>query len=394
MLPLSHQRELAQIKARGLWRQRRTLEGAQGPTVRLQDREVLNFCSNDYLGLANDPRLIRTLKKSAQRYGVGSGSSQLICGRSRALAELEAFVADYTGRDKALVFSSGYLANLAIINTLAASRHDLVLQDKLNHASAIDAAILSRAKLKRYAHVDIPSLNHGLRFPARNKLVFTEGVFSMDGDIAPLPGIVSASRENRALLLVDDAHGFAVLGASGGGSLEHFNLKQQEAPVLMATFGKALGGAGAFIAGDEAIMDFLLQKARPLIYSTALPAALAATNQEALKIAASDGGRREKLFALIKRFKQGARELSLPLKESATPIQPLMTGAAETAARISDLLLAQGVLIGAIRPPTVPVNSSRLRVTFSSAHTEEQVDCLLERLASVLRQVEGQKHVV
>ena len=387
MHPSVYQRQLAQIKAKGLDRRRLAIDGAQGATVRLQGRDVLNFCSNDYLGLASDPRLISTFRKAARRYGIGSGSSQLICGRSRAMVELEDFIADYTGRDQALVFSSGYLANLALISALATNRQDLIVQDKLSHASAIDAAVLSRATLKRYVHADMDSLNSCLSFPAENKLLFTEGVFSMDGDIAPLPEIASASRKKDALLIVDDAHGFGVLGETGRGSLERFKLKQKDAPVLMATFGKALGGAGAFVAGNETIMHFLLQKARPLIYSTALPPALAATNHAALKIAAADLARRERLFELIKRFKRGARELSLPVQESDTPIQPLITGDAETTVRISDSLLAQGILISAIRPPTVPVHSSRLRITFSSAHTEGQVDYLLECLSRVLKEV-------
>ncbi len=392
MLSSAYAHELAQIKAKGLYRRRLIIDGAQGPSVRLKDKQVLNFCSNDYLGLAKDPRLIRTFKQAAERYGISSGSSPLVCGRSRALADLEAAVAAHTGRDKALVFSSGYLANLAIMNGLASDKQDLVLQDKLNHASIIDAAILSRARLRRYLHRDIDSLKRRLRLPARQRLVSTEGVFSMEGDIAPLPGVVAACREHGATLIVDDAHGLGVLGEGGGGSLEHFKLNQNDVPVLMATFGKALGGAGAFVAGSAELIDFLLQKARPLIYSTALAPALAASNRAALEIAANEPGRREKLFALIKRFKKGAHELALPLKDSATPIQPLMIGDAETAVRISDKLLEQGVLISAIRPPTVPVNSARLRITFSAGHTAAQVGRLLECLSLVLGKFGIERH--
>ena len=383
-----YEQELTRIKSARLYRQPFCVDGPQGPTVYLQNKELINFCSNDYLGLANDVRLINALKASAERHGVGSGASQMVCGRSHAHAELEESLAEHTGRDKVLLFSSGYLANVAIISTLAANDDDLVLEDKLSHASAIDGALLSRAKLRRYLHSDLGSLSKQLKVSAQNKLVFTESVFSMDGDIAPLPETASVCEQEKALLLADDAHGFGVLGVHGGGVLEHFGLTQEAVPIMMATFGKALGGFGAFVAGPEGIMSFLAQKARPLIYSTALPPAIAATNLEALKLVQTDPERREKLFALIARFKQGAKQLALPLKESNTPIQPLMLGEPAVAMQASENLFEKGFLIGAIRPPTVPPNTSRLRITFSARHSEQQVDCLLEGLATMMKELE------
>lgn len=377
--------ELRQIASSGLFRKRQTIHSAQGATVRLQNKDFINFCSNDYLGLAADPRLSESLKAATDQYGVGSGSSQLVCGRSKPIRQLEEAVAEHTGRDRALIFSSGYMANMAVISSLAANKNDLIVLDKLNHASLIDAARLSRAKLKRYLHADMESLQRQLAPRAALKLVATESVFSMDGDMAPLANIASTCRDGQALLLVDDAHGFGVFGDEGKGSLAYFSLTQEDAPVLMATFGKALGGFGAFVAGPEKLIELMVQKARTLIYSTALPAAIAHTNKRALELVANDKQLSEKLFAQIKRFKQGAKQLSLPLKESASPIQPLVIGEPDRAVQVSENLLQKGILVTAIRPPTVPKGSSRLRITLSARHNDTQVDYLLECLASALK---------
>ncbi len=372
---------LVDLKKAGLFRQRKTLESAQSARVSLNGKTVLNFCSNDYLGLANDPRIVKSFQQAAEKYGVGSGASSLVCGRSTAHAELEEQVAALTGRDRALVFSSGYLANLAIVSALVAGRHDIIFQDKLNHASMLDAAILSQAKSVRYPHGDIEALKRALaRTGFGNKLVLTDAVFSMDGDIAPLAELAAASAEQQACLVVDDAHGFGVLGDTGAGVLESLELKQSDVPVLMATFGKAAGCAGAFVAGAEDTIELLVQKARPYMYSTALAPALAVAASRSLRLLETETWRREHLSGLVERFQKGARQAGLPLQAAPSAIQPLIVGAADRAVAISEALLSAGILITAIRPPTVPKHSSRLRITFSAGHTEQDVDLLLDAL--------------
>jgi 8-amino-7-oxononanoate synthase len=375
--------QLADLKESGLFRQRKAIESAQAARIVLDGRTLLNFCSNDYLGLANDPRIVKSFQRAAEKYGVGSGASPLVCGRSTAHVELEEEVARITGRDKALIFSSGYLANLAIVGTFVTKRSDLVLQDKLNHASMIDASLLSRAKLIRFPHADVKALETILcHNKANRKLVLTDSVFSMDGDIAPLGDLAITSAEHQACLIVDDAHGFGVFGDTGGGMLEHLALTQLEVPLMMATFGKAAGCAGAFVAGTEKMIELMVQKARPYIYSTALAPALAVAATQALQLMEAESWRREHLSMLIKRFRESALGAGLPLQESFSAIQPLIIGAADKALAISDALLKAGILITAIRPPTVPRNSSRLRITLSAAHKEEDIDVLVDALAA------------
>jgi len=378
--------DLDAIRSHGLFRFRRCIDSPQGPVVRMQGREILNFCSNDYLGLANDPRLIKALQQGAEQYGVGSGASQLVCGHSTAHAALEEDLAAGTGRDRALVFASGYLANLSLITALSPGRDGLIVQDRLCHASLIDGAMLARAQLKRYRHGDSASLD-GLLERARNdkKLVLTDSVFSMDGDIAPLNALVKVCTKRHATLAVDDAHGFGVLGKKGGGILELLGLGQSQVPVLMATFGKALGGYGAFIAGPDPLIEMLLQRARPYIYTTALPPALAVTAKTGLAIMRDESWRRDRLQQLIERFRSGAGELGLPLLPSDTPIQPLIIGAARRALEISQELLDRGILVTAIRPPTVPEHTARLRITMSAAHEDQHIDRLLDALVAVAR---------
>lgn len=368
----------------GLLRRRQTLNSPQGPVIRLNDREALNFCSNDYLGLANHVALIDALKQGAEKYGVGSGASHMICGYSEAHVKLEERIAEFTGRQRALIFSTGYMANLAIVTSLL-GRSDTVIGDRLNHASMTDAAQLSRARLKRYTHADPQSLDNVLKKNAEGKtLVTTDGVFSMDGDIAPLRELTTVCGAYHAWLAVDDAHGFGVLGDKGGGTLNYFDLGAQEVPVLMATFGKALGTFGAFVAGDDELIEMLMQTARSYIYTTASPPALAWATLRAIELIEQETWRREYLHALILRFKAGARQLNLPIKASETPIQPLIIGDARRAVEISNALLDKGIFISAIRPPTVPKDTSRLRITLTAAHSEQQVDRLLETLAAVL----------
>ncbi|OUS29974.1 8-amino-7-oxononanoate synthase [Gammaproteobacteria bacterium 45_16_T64] len=373
-------------KRQGLYRSRRLLDGAQKPLVTIDGERFLAFCSNDYLGLANHPKIVAAFKQAADIYGVGSGASHLVIGHSRVHHELEEALAERVGRDRALLFSSGYMANMGVINALA-GRGDHVLEDKLNHASLLDGALLSNAKLQRYFHSDPSNLEKRLQQLNADgeRLVVTDTVFSMDGDVAPLASISSVCQQHGAVLMVDDAHGFGVMGGGGAGAVNAAGLSQQDVPVLMATLGKAMGTAGAFIAGSEDLIDYLVQKARTYIYTTALPPAVAAATLESLRIVSDESWRQEKLQHLIKRFRLGAHDLGLALMESKTAIQPVLVGTSEMATGMSDALQKQGVLVTAIRPPTVPKGSARLRVTLSAAHSEEDVDILLSAFENVLK---------
>jgi 8-amino-7-oxononanoate synthase len=375
-------RRLKEIENDKLFRKRKTIESAQGRQVQIGNRKFLNFCSNNYLGLANHPSLIKAFQQAVNKFGVGSGASSLVSGRNSAHVELEEEVVRFTGRDKALLFSSGYLANLSIISTLVEDRNDHIFQDKLNHASMIDAALLSRGKLIRYPHADVEALEVALhRHPFSCRLVLTESVFSMGGDIAPLKAIAKLCSKQNASFVVDDAHGFGVFGNQGKGTLDLLQLKQSDVPVMMATFGKALGCSGAFIAGSDSLIELFVQKARPYIFTTAMAPALAVAAREALGLLQSETWRQDALFTLIERFRKGAQQLSLQVQDSSSPIQPLLTGSAERALQMSEFLYDNGFLVTPIRPPTVPVNTSRLRITISAEHIEEDIDMLLEALS-------------
>lgn len=371
-------------RAENLYRTRRVTDSAQSPQMVIDGKSVLAFCSNDYLGLANDPDVAQAFKEAIDQYGTGSGAAHLINGHSRAHHELEEALGEFTGRPRALLFSTGYMANLGIAQALL-DPNDAVFEDRLNHASLLDAGILSRARFKRYLHNDVDSLNtHLQKSDAPDKLVMTDGVFSMDGDIAPLPELAKSCRDHNAWLMVDDAHGFGVLGDSGGGSVEHFGLSMTDVPVLMGTLGKALGTAGAFVAGDEDLIEYLIQTARSYIYTTAMPPAVAAATLVSLRKAQSETHRREKLQRLITQFRAGASQLGIELLDSQTPIQGLVAGDAGRAVGLSQRLLEKGILVTAIRPPTVPAGTARLRLTLSASHTEAQVNHLLETLEAVL----------
>lgn len=372
------------ILAKGLHRTRRVIETAQGPVIKINGKNVINFCSNDYLGLANHPAIIEAFKRGADKFGVGSGASQLICGYSTAHKTLENRLAEFTRRQSAVIFSSGYLANLAIVNTLL-GKDDTVVEDRLNHASMIDAALLSRAKLKRFHHISPGSLEEILsKIKSGKKLVMTDGVFSMDGDIAPLDTYTGVCANHNAWLVVDDAHGFGVLGNNGAGTLEKFNLNSKQVPLLMATFGKALGTYGAFIAGDQEVIDCLVQSARTLIYTTAPPPALITATLQALDIVEEEDWRREKLRELIAYYREQVKKNNLSVSESITPIQPLIIGETDRALRISEQLLQKGLFVQAIRPPTVPAGTSRLRITFSAGHEKEHIDMLVTALQEII----------
>jgi len=376
---------LQQRREQSLYRQRRIVDGPQDVCLSLDGREVLNFCSNDYLGLASHPDVLAAFRKGADQYGVGSGASHLINGHSRAHHALEEELADFLGRPRVLLFSTGYMANLGIITSLV-GKGDAILEDRINHASLIDAGLLSGARLQRYLHADADSLHTHLqktlaKNPHGRRLIATDGVFSMDGDLAPLSALAKDAGQHAAWLMVDDAHGLGVIGRQGRGTVDHFQLDNTQVPILMGTLGKAFGTFGAFVAGSEALIETLIQQARSYIYTTALPPAIAAATRTSLNIVRKADDRREKLAALISQFRNGAEQLGLPLMDSTTPIQPLLVGDAKQALVLSETLLEQHhILVSAIRPPTVAEGSARLRITFSANHSEQQVDQLLSAL--------------
>ncbi|WP_415883541.1 8-amino-7-oxononanoate synthase [Neptuniibacter sp. QD72_48] len=378
--------ELQQRKQQSLYRQRRTLETPQQPMVSVDGREYLAFCSNDYLGLANHPDVIHSFQKAADKFGVGGGASHLVNGHSQAHHELEEALAEFTGRPRALLFSTGYMANIGAVNALL-DKQDAVFQDRLNHASLLDAGLLCGARFQRYLHNDSESLNTRLsRSEARRKLVVTDGVFSMDGDVADLPSLASVCRDHNAWLMVDDAHGFGCLGRQGGGCAEYFAMGSNSPEVLVGTLGKGFGTAGAFVAGSEELIETLIQHARTYIYTTSMPPAVAAATLTSLRILREENWRREKLEALIQQFRKGCDDLGLDLMDSPTPIQPIVIGESDKAIQISQGLEREGIFISAIRPPTVPQGSARLRVTLSAAHTEAQVERLLGTLEKVIKE--------
>jgi len=373
---------LQQQQQQGLYRIRKICEGMQGPQQICNGKPVLSFCSNDYLGLAADRCVAKSLQQATDKYGVGSGAAHLINGHTSAHHALEEELAEFTGRERALLFSTGYMANLGVVSALL-DRNDLVVADKLVHASLIDAAKLSGAKLQRYKHGDMDSLTSRLKNNDAKKIIMSDGVFSMDGDIAPLPEIINQRDKKNTAILIDDAHGFGVLGKHGGGCVEHFNCNE-DVDILVGTLGKAFGTFGAFVVGSEDLIETLIQSARSYVFTTAMPAAIAEATRTSLKILQGADDRREKLRYLIKKFRQQAQQLGLALGDSSTPIQPIIVGSTEKALAMSETLAAQGILVSAIRPPTVPEGTARLRVTFSASHTEKQLDKLLVALESVL----------
>lgn len=383
------QQALRAREQQSLYRKRRVVDSAQGPNLRIDDRDILAFCSNDYLGLANDPRLIEAQCAAARQYGAGAGAAHLVSGHQRIHHELEERLAEFTGRERALLFSTGYMANLGIATALV-GRGDNVFEDRLNHASLLDAGLLSGAKFSRYAHADTNALQEkfAARTPAGAALIMTDGVFSMDGDVAPLRELATLAQRHDAALVVDDAHGIGVLGRCGQGSLEFLGVDTSSVPVLMGTLGKAFGSFGAFVAGSEELIEMLINNARTYIYTTALPAAAVGASLAALKIVGDEPERREHLQSLIKRFREGAAALRLDVLASETPIQPVVVGEASHALGLSAALYERGVLVTAIRPPTVPDGTARLRVTLTAAHSTADVDRLLEALDESCRAVE------
>ncbi len=360
----------------------RTLEiniAPQGAEIDIDNRRLVNFCSNDYLGLANHPLLIEALQEGARRYGVGAGAAALLSGYSEAHQRLAETLASVTNRERALVFSSGYMANLGLLSGLVA-RHDRILSDQLNHASLIDGVRLSRAENVRYAHGDTQALEAALisSVPDRTWVV-TDGLFSMDGDFAPLPRIAALAARHQAILVCDDAHGFGVLG-DGAGTVAHFKLKASDVPLLVVTFGKALGTAGAAVIGPSVLIENLLQSARTFIYDTAPSPALAHATSCALRLVTEDRSLRDRLFSNLAYFRAAVESIGIPLPSSETPIQPLLLGEGETALQVAAGLRAKGLYVRAIRPPTVPQGTARLRICISAAHEHRHIDRLIEGL--------------
>ena len=373
--------DLAARREQHRYRQPQIMDGPCGRHAVVGGQQYLNFCSNDYLGLANDAGVIEAFRQGARDWGVGSGASHLVCGHQRPHQDLEEALAEHTGRERALLFSTGYMANLGVMSALLGKR-DAVFEDRLNHASLLDGGLLSGARFRRFAHNDADALSRQLqRSDARRKLVVADGIFSMDGDEAPLAAYADACETHDAWLMVDDAHGLGVLDPQGRGSLfaQGVNPRTQ---ILMGTLGKGLGTGGAFVAGSHDLIETLIQFARTFIYTTAMPAAVAAATRVSLHKSREENWRREKLAELVARFRHGASEQGYTLMPSRTPIQPLLIGSDADAMALSGALREKGLLITAIRPPTVPEGEARLRVTLSAAHELEDVDALLLALAN------------
>ncbi|MDR3418420.1 MAG: 8-amino-7-oxononanoate synthase [Nevskia sp.] len=400
--------ELQRLRAVDLYRVRRAVEGGHGVKLVVDGRACVNFCSNDYLGLAADPRLAEAARRALGTCGTGSGASALISGYNAEHARLEEELADFLQRPRALLFSSGWAANLGVLRALL-SKNDTLVADELNHASLIDGGRLSGARYVKVPHRHVGTYERvliqsrdpgpGTRDPgtAGHTMLVTDAVFSMDGDLAPLPELSRLCERHGATLMVDDAHGFGVLGDKGRGALELFPGPGSQVPgpgVYVATLGKSLGAAGAFVAGSDTLIEYLVQRARSWVFSTAPPPAIAAAARAALRIVRAEPERRQRLHHNVARFREGLEQLSaavgvsrLPPPASHTPIQPLVLGAEARALALSRFLLERGYWVAAIRPPTVPRGTSRLRITLSAAHTPEQIDGLLNALAEGLRTV-------
>ncbi|MDT8283551.1 MAG: 8-amino-7-oxononanoate synthase [Gammaproteobacteria bacterium] len=380
-------RALNEKKQRHRYRSRRISEGPQQIEMQIDGKNIISFCSNDYLGLANHPQIKQAMIDGVRHYGVGSGSAHLVNGHSRAHHQLEEELAAFTGYPRALLFSTGYMANLGLCQALL-SKTDSVFEDRLNHASLIDGGLISGARFQRYLHNDPSSLQQKLSKAAdksAEKLVMTDGVFSMDGDIANLPAITTLCKKTDSWLMVDDAHGFGTLGKTGKGCLQHFGLNADDVPIYMATLGKAIGTAGAFIAGSELLIETLIQQARTYIYTTAMPAAIAEATRCSLKLIQDDAEHLKKLNYNISYFRRCCNDVKLTIEKSQTAIQPLLIGEDEKTIKISQQLFDQGLLVTAIRPPTVPEGTSRLRITLSARHNKRHIEQLIEKLSSLLK---------
>lgn len=382
------QESLDQREELGLIRHHQVLESAQGVDIQVDGKPYIGFCSNDYLGLANNPEISEAAIQSIETYGVGSGASHLVIGHHLEHEKLERELAEFTGRERAIVFSSGYMANMALVSSLV-NKSDVVLQDKLNHASLLDGGLLSGARFQRFLHNDVNSLSGYLtKFSGDSKinkaLIVTDGVFSMDGDVAHLKDMASLAKDHNALLMVDDAHGMGVIGENGRGTISSKGLSQEDVPVLVGTFGKAFGTSGAFVAGSDLMIEYLTQVARPYIYTTAMPPSIAAATRKSLQLIKAADAARDHLHYLITYFREKINALGYSLMPSNTPIQPVVIGSSFQTMALANFLREKGILVGAIRPPTVPDKTARLRVTLSAAHSTTQIDYLVAALKEAL----------
>src|SRR3989338_7838140 len=372
--------ELAALEAQGLKRHLRDVTGAQGRKIILDGKEVLNFCSNNYLGLADDPRLREAAVECIQKEGVGCGASRLVCGNMTAHRELEETIARFKGAESCLTFSAGYMANVGIISSVF-GRDDMIFCDRLNHASIIDGIILSQAKFKRYPHNDMEALEEMLRATTgfRRRGIITDSVFSMDGDIAPLDKIVELARQYDCLVMIDEAHALGVMGKNGKGLAEHLGV-EDKIDIQMGTLSKAAGSFGAYCCGSKALIDFLINKARSFIYTTAMPPAVAAAAQRAVEIIRDEPTLRQKLWMNTEYFKKGVDQMGFNTLKSQAPIIPIVVGESSVAVEFSRRLLEEGIFVSAIRPPTVPAGTARLRLTVMATHTREDLEYTLEKL--------------
>ncbi len=384
------QSTLKQRHQDNLWRQRQTLQSAQGPRVTIEGQKLINFCSNDYLGLAEQGA--DDLQRAAKKWGLGSGASHLVCGHSEAHHELERALARHTGYPRALLFSTGFMANIGCIQALT-QRGDHIFQDKLNHASLIDGALLSRAEFHRYPHLNYQRLESNLdKYTGDGlSLVVSDSIFSMDGDLANVATLASICADKDALLMIDDAHGLGVIGDNGAGVRSAFNLSREQLPVYVGTLGKSLGGFGAFVAGDNDLIDYLTQFARPYIYTTAIPPAVAGAMLGNL-MRMRNNELRQTLQTHIQYFRTRSKLMGLPLMDSQSPIQPLLIGEETAALAISKGLRERGIMVSAIRPPTVPTGTSRLRVTLTASHTRQDIDLLIAALDELITPESGLRH--
>jgi len=375
--------KLDALKDQDLFRQMNVVDGPQGRKITVKGKDVLNFCSNDYLGLASDPRLKDAAKQSLDKEGFGAGASRLVCGNLSAHRELEQQLARLKKTERAVVFSTGYMANVGIISGLF-DRSDIIFCDRLNHASIIDGIVLSRATCRRYPHNDMAALEQMVKMAEgfRQKVIITDTVFSMDGDIAPLPQIVQIARKYNCLVMVDEAHAAGVLGATGSGAVEHFGL-EEKVDIQMGTLSKAAGAFGAFCCGSEEMIDLLINRSRSLVYTTGMPPNVAAAALEGLKIIQDEPQRREKLMGLAARLRRGLGDLGFNTGQSETPIIPVVVKESKTALEFSARLFEHGIFVSAIRPPTVPPGTARLRITVTAAHTEEDVETLLNTMERI-----------
>ena len=375
--------DLENLKKDGLFRERRTISSAQGPIIFIEGKKFLNFSSNDYLGFANNGELKRYMIKAIKEYGIGAGSSQLVVGHLEPHERLEKKLAKFFNKKAALIFSSGYHANLAIASVLI-NKNTIILQDKYNHASLIDSALLSKGKLVRYRHCDLKHLKSLLeKYKNSELIVMTDGVFSMDGDCSPLSEISKLCRQHNALLVVDDAHGVGVLGKNGAGLVEEMNL-EKKVDLLIGTFGKSFGAAGAFIVGNETIIEVFIQKARTYIYTTALLPSLAATITHTLKMIKESDSLRLHIRELVAHYKKLSKKAEIYTSKFDNHIQPLVVGGANEAVQLSKALYKKNILVPAIRPPTVPKDTSRLRISITAAHTKKDISLLVKTISTTL----------